>query len=69
MCHQYNRNAFFIVEFLEKLHDFNASMRIQTSRWLICKEQFRVRHDGARNGNTLLLTAGKLADTAVRHAV
>ena len=25
--------------------------------------------EGARNGNTLLLTAGKLADTAVRHAV
>ena len=49
-----------IVELLKNSHDFDAGPAIEISGRLIRQKHFRAVDQGARDGDTLLLTAGKL---------
>ncbi len=57
--HHDNGSA-FPVQFRQQVHHFRTVLGVQVTGRLIGKNQFRVRHHGAGNGYTLLLTAGKL---------
>ena len=54
------------VDALEQIHNAAGGLRIQISRGLVADEQRRPVHDGARNGDALLLAAGKLIGIAVQ---
>ena len=54
-----NRDA-LLVELLKNAHDLDAGLAVQISRRLVREQQLRLVHERARDGNTLLLAAGKL---------
>src|SRR5690606_20300718 len=56
-----NDGAPFTVELLKYAEDFFAAMAVERSGWLIRKDHVRIVDQGAGNGNTLLLSSGKLA--------
>ena len=57
-----NRNA-FVIQFLEKIHYLFAGGAVQSAGRFIGKKNFRMVDDSTGNGNTLLLSAGKLCGT------
>ena len=56
-----DRFAVSTVELLQQTQDSFRGLPVEIARWLIAQEQRWVRNDGARDGDTLLLSAGKLA--------
>src|SRR5438477_12151265 len=60
MSHHDHGNA-ALVELLKSSHDLDAGAAVEISRGLIRQNYFRAVNQGACNGNTLLLTARKLA--------
>src|SRR5712692_3740749 len=60
MGHLNNRCTRF-VEPLEQLHDFFSLRRMEVARRLVSENELRVHDQGARHGDKLLLSAGKLA--------
>ncbi len=44
----------------EESHHFGPMSGVKISCWLVGKDEFRLRDDGTRNGNALLLSAGEL---------
>src|ERR1700722_16176335 len=55
-----NRLAELMVEGLHQIEDFVGAFGVEIARGLIGTEDLRVSHDGACNGNTLLLASGQL---------
>ena len=51
----------FFVQRAQHLHHFLAMCRVEVAGRLVGENHRLVANDGARNGDTLLLTAGKLA--------
>src|SRR3954466_2992446 len=49
------------VEALEELHDFFALRRMQIAGRLVREDELRIRNDGERDADELLLPARKLA--------
>jgi hypothetical protein len=60
MRHHDDRDALLAVEAAEQLHDFVAALAVKVAGRLVSKQHQRVGDDGAGDGNTLLLAAGKL---------
>ncbi len=58
VCGDHDCRAHF-VELFEKTHELIADLVVEVSCWLIGKEKFRLDDYGARDGDTLLLAAGK----------
>src|SRR5690606_15815263 len=56
-----NDRASFAVQFLQDAENFLATMAIKRAGRLVCQNHIRIIDKGARDGNALLLTAGKLA--------
>jgi hypothetical protein len=50
----------FAMQLLQQLHDSFAIARIEVTRWFVSEQDQRLAAEGARDGNTLLLTARKL---------
>ncbi len=44
---------------MQNIHNFKCRLWIQISRWLICQQHIGFIGNGPRDGNPLLLTAGK----------
>jgi len=55
-----------LVQSLEQIEDFLASLRIELSGGLVRKEQGRIVRQGDRNGDSLLLTAAQLVRPMAR---
>ncbi len=60
MCDQYHRDPFHIIECPHRAHHLFASVGIQHRCGFIQNNTLRVHGDNACNGDTLLLSAGKL---------
>ena len=58
--HKDDGQAIVLVEFLEHCEDFLAGARIEVSGRFIGEQQWRMIHEGAGDGDALLLAAGKL---------
>ena len=62
-----------IIQLLENGHDVEATFRIQCPRRFIGKDDFAAIHQGTRNTDTLLLTAGqfgrKMVDTVAQFQI
>ena len=54
-----DRDAHFAVEAADQLHDFVRGCAVEVSRWLVGEEGIWFGHDGACDGNALLLSAGE----------
>jgi len=61
--HDDNRGSAVFVDGEEKVVNLGARPRIQIARGLVREEKLRVEHDRARQGDSLLLSPGKLART------
>ena len=59
VCHHNNGGSFF-VQFGQELHHFGSVFGVQVTGRLIGKDDFRIRNNGTGDGDTLLLTSGKL---------
>src|ERR1700676_3002641 len=57
--YQYDRQA-LIVESLEDLHDFHRGARVEVAGGLVGEQYGRTIHQGARDGDALLLSSGHL---------
>ena len=58
--HHYDGASVFFIQLMQQLHDFRTHLGVQITGRLIGEYYLRIADDGARNGNTLALTAGKL---------
>ena len=59
MGDQNDRNAFFLIQLGNRLHDFPAASGIQHGSRFIQHDTLGLHSNDACNGDTLLLTAGK----------
>ena len=50
----------------QQFHDLVAALRIEIAGRLVGEQHFRIGHDGARNGDALLLPAGKFGRGVMR---
>ena len=60
MRHKYRRDSLFAIQSLENLHDFFTAACVQIAGWLVGKNQRWLVDQRPRDGDTLLLPAGKL---------
>ena len=60
MCHDQNRGAVFLVDFLQDAHDVLRICGIQCPGRLIAKQDLRIFHQCPCDGASLLLSTGKL---------
>ena len=60
MRDEHQCRAAFTIEFEHLRHDFLPRDRIEITGGLISKNHFRLHHEGARNRDTLLLSAREL---------
>src|SRR6266851_6997229 len=65
-----HQNGFVVLadQLIDEGHDFIGALAVQVARGLIAKQESRVRDDGARDGDALFLSAGKLPRIVI-HAV
>lgn len=63
--HQDHRLAFFDIKPLEFREDFGTRCGIEVASWLVGKQDLRPIDQGSRNGDALLLAAGKLVGLVV----
>src|SRR3989442_10704997 len=57
------------MERLHQLYDLARGLRVQVARRLIREDDVRFVHEGAGDGDPLLLTAGKLRRFLQRHLI
>ena len=59
VSHHADRSS-FAVQFVKQIHHGHAVLRIEISCWFVGEEDRRAAREGSRDGDTLLLPAGKL---------
>src|SRR5512145_506534 len=60
MGHKHQRRPHRRVELENQAHNLTRGFRVEVARGLVGEKNFRPVHKGARDGDTLLLAAGKL---------
>ena len=66
MGHKYGRDAFFPVQRLENLHHFFTAAGIQVAGWLVGQDDRGFVDQRPRDGDTLLLPAGKFTGQVIQ---
>src|SRR6185436_12625357 len=64
--HHHDGLAVVAIERLKEIEDFVSGLAVEIARWLVAKEQRRVVDDGARDADTLFLTARELPRIMLR---
>lgn len=63
-CHEHRGTG--TINALEQIHNATRSLRVEVARGLVAHQKRRTIHNGARNGNALLLATRKLIGTLVK---
>jgi len=66
MSHEHQRRSHSRVELVDQTHDGARGFSVEIARGLVGEKYFRPVHEGARDGDALLLAAGKLDGIMVK---